>query len=138
MNTKAKVAFGAAFVVGVILGNVSDPEPVTEYKVIHDTETVIETETIEVLTTPEACGRLVIYAKRISESGGQLDATTAGVLDIMSRLRIAVATGDSNTANALETELRELTTKTTRASELMGESQYYFINAAEACLKGTE
>ena len=138
MTYLTKVALGVTFVVGVILGNAFAPdvETVTEYKVIHDTETVTETQTIEVPVAPQECHDLVTYTVRISNAGGRLDEATSRMLDIMSRLRIAVATSDSNAANDLETEVRLLSAGTTGATETMGETQPYFEDAAEACLKG--
>lgn len=131
------VALIATFLVGLVIGIQSGGEPEIKYKVIHDTETVTKTETVEVQgPAPSECADLVRYAQDIVKAGKQFDKTTAGLLDIMSRLRIAVATGDSNTANDLETELRQLDGKTIGAVETLGITEPLLNAAAEACLGG--
>jgi hypothetical protein len=131
------VALIATFLVGLIIGIQSGGEPETKYKVIHDTETVTKTETVEVPGPPPSeCADVVKYSRDILRAGKQFDKTTAGMLDIMSRLRIAAATGDGNEANDLETELRQLDGKTIGAVETLGTTEALLDAAAAACLGG--
>lgn len=131
------VALVAVFLIGLVVGIQSGGEPEVRYKVIHDTETVTKTETVEVTGPPPAeCAEVVDIAQDIIGAGRQMDKASAGMLDIMSRLRIAAATGDGNAANDLETELRQLDGKTIGAVETLGLADERFKAAAEACLAG--
>lgn len=129
------VALIATFMIGLIVGIQSGGEPEVRYKVIHDTETVTETVEVPVLTTPAGCADVVYYAQMISDAGDQFDITTSALLDVMSKLRIAVASGDSNAANDLETRLRGIQSKTTGAIRVLGTSNEPLSDAAKECLQ---
>lgn len=123
-------------IVGYIFGQALSGGTEVKHEVIHDTKTVTvtETETVEVpATLPDACFDLVKYANTISKAGSAYDTTTAGLLDIMSRLRIAVVESDTNAANDLETELRQLDSTTVTAAESLGESGDLLKTAAKEC-----
>lgn len=123
------------FLVGLVVGIQTGGEPEVKYKVIHDTKTVTETETVEVAgPPPAACAEVVKIARQITKAGQQLDKASAGMLDIMSRLRIAAFTRDGNEANLIETDLRKLDGKTIGAIETIGNAQEPFDAAAAACL----
>lgn len=127
------VTFLIALMLGVSIGGGTD----TKYKVIHDTDTVTETVEVEVPADPPSeCADVVKLAKAYSRAASQFDLTTAGVLDIMSRMRIALAAGDHSTSALLETELRQLNSKTVGAAQVLGENREPFNEAAEACLEG--
>ena len=131
------VALVVTFLGGLLIGIQSGGEPETRYKVIHDTETVTKTETVEVPGPPPAeCAEVVKIARDITKAGRQLDKTSSGMLDIMSRLRIAAFNRDGNEANLIETELRQLDGKTIGAIETLGEAQERFDAASTACLEG--
>lgn len=137
MSGKAiALAMSGALVVGILFGQATDTVE-TKYKVLHDTETVTKTVEVKVPTPPPSeCKDLVIHARTISEAGGKLDSASAEMLDIMSRLRVAVASSDSNEVNTLETELRALDGRTVGAVEAMGVTQPELYAAAAACLNG--
>ena len=131
------VALVVTFLVGLVAGIQSGGEPDTKYKVIHDTETVVKTETVEVPGPPPAeCAEVVKIARDITKAGSKIDKASAGMLDIMSRLRIAAFNRDGNEANLIETDLRKLDGHTLGAIETLGEVQERFDKAAAACLEG--
>lgn len=133
------VALIATFLIGLVVGIQSGGEPEVRYKVIHDTETVTETVTVEVPSDPPSeCADMADLAKRILKAGGTLDSASAGMLDIMSRLRIAVATNDGNEANVIETDLRQLDGRTIAAVEELGLTRDPLQVAINACLKGIQ
>lgn len=131
---KAKLALLVlAVIVGIWIGQASDTVE-TKYRVIHDTETVTKTKTVEVPgDVPSECADLVRHTRTIMAATKQFDKTNSGVLDIMSRTRKAVALGDSNSINDLETELRKLDGKTIEAIETLGETKEPFEEAVAAC-----
>lgn len=133
------IALIACFVIGLIFGIQSGGGTDTKYEVIHDMETITETETVEVVVVPEACSTdLVNITREINKAAARIDNSTTAQLDIMSRLRIAVATGDSNEANVIETDLRLIEGTITQASETLGEAQEAFEAASSACKEGSE
>lgn len=105
----------------------------TEYKVIHDTETVTETETVEVEVIPQACLDAIRHASTMTKAAQRMDISNSDALAIMSEMRISVAMGDSNAVNALETRLRAVIGKTTGATLTIGETQPNFEEASDNC-----
>lgn len=119
---------------GIGIGDLSDPDPVVKYKVIHDTEIVTEVITKEVPTpAPAECATLAKLSRQYAKAASRYDQTTAEVLSIMSRLRIALAAGDSNEATSLQNELTRIEAKTISAAEVLGTNQEPFDEAAAAC-----
>ena len=128
------VVFVIVLLFGIGIGDLSDPDPEVEYKVIHDTETVTETVLKEVPSpAPAECATLVKLSRQYAKAASRYDQTTAEVLGIMSRLRIAVAGGDSNAATALQNELTRIEARTIGAAEILGANQQPFDEAAAAC-----
>lgn len=139
MTTKAKVAaFAATLVVGILLGNgMSEPE--THYKVLHDTETKTITETVEVpAPVPTSCASMAVTAKSSERAAERLDVIQNELLDIMSNLRIAVAEGNSNAANTLETQLRKVQSRTISSYETLAENQTTFKQQYRDCQNGVD
>ena len=133
-KTRAAATLVAALVVGIYLGNITASPTETKYKVLHDTETKTITKTVEVPgPAPKECADLVEYARTVLKAAEQFDLTNSDVLDIMSELRVAVAMGNSNAANDLETRLRKVDAKTIEAIETLGETKQPLDDAASAC-----
>lgn len=139
MSTRAKATVAGvivAFVVGIVLGNLSDPPPETKWKVLHDTKTVTKTETkVETVQgeAPEECADLAKYARTVLKAANQFDMTAPDMLDIMSRLRKAIVMQSPNAANDLETELRQVDNKTIEAIQTLGQTKQPLVDAASAC-----
>lgn len=122
------------FAGGMSAGIATGPDAKTEYKVIHVKDEVVKTETVEVVSLPDGCTDAIEYANEMNAAAQKLGSGTAEVLDVMSRLRIAVAMSDSNATNTLETELRKIDGRTIGASETLGEVQPDYDVAVIACL----
>lgn len=126
------------FFVGLMIG-IDKGDTETKYRVIHDTETVTKTETVTVPgDVPSECADLIRHTRSIMKAAHQFDTTNSSILEIMSRTRKAVALGDSNTINDLETELRKLDGKTIGAIQALGELQEPFNTAVAGCESGIE
>lgn len=122
------------FLVGGWFGQVIEPDPPPEYVVTEvpgETKTVTETET-EYIQDP-ACIEAARLAKEIAGAAARIDLATPKLLEIMSQLRIAVALGDSNAANDLETRLRRIDSKIISSSEVLGTERGNLALALEEC-----
>lgn len=138
MGAKAGViVLGATLVFGIIVGQASAPDAKTEYKVLHDTKTVTETETVEVATVPQSCLDAAQFAETILLAGKQYEETTTAMLDILSDVRRVAMTKDTMQANDIETRLRQLYPETINAAETLGTDTQPFHDAAIACKKAS-
>lgn len=136
LSGKAALIVGAVvFLVGGWFGQVIEPDPPPEYKttVVHDTDTVTETETVTEYIDNPACTEAAMLAKEIGKAAAEIDLITPQLLDIMSQLRIAVAMGDSHAANELETRLRRLDATIIDSSEVLATKREDLASAQKEC-----
>lgn len=103
---KQLIGYSVALLVGLMFGVQMSG---TEYKTKVETKEVEVVREVEVQQDfPDACNELIATAERILKTGRVYDESANGMLDIASRLRLAVAKQDGNEANVIETDLRAL------------------------------
>lgn len=125
------------FSIGVAVGNSTDPDPDVEYRVIHDTETITETETVEVAgDPPPECMAAANLSKSTLNASQKIDTATSEILEILSQARVIAVTGDVNEANNLENQIRAIQRRTLAASETIGINKKKIEEAATACKEG--
>jgi hypothetical protein len=127
------VKLAIAFTIGVNTGDTK-----TEYRVLHDTETV--TKTVEgpvAAPPPAACSEVARLGAVVARAGSAYEKHTAELYDILSDIRIAAAMSDANEANVIETRLRQLDPQTIQAANTLAESKGPLQKAIRECKKGT-
>lgn len=106
MNRRRLVGLGALFLVGTWFGAALEDPPV-KYRVVHVKDKVTtEPEVIEVPALIGPCADVLTEADKIYAATLGIDTTSSYLLDSISQAREAVARGDSNELNEIETSLR--------------------------------
>lgn len=109
-------------------------EPDVKYRVIHDTKTVRpDAEVIHVPALTGPCKDAVREADKIVSGVLGIDTTGSYLLDSISEARQAVAGGDSNQLNTIETALRKKEAGLLRYFEAVAENQNQYNQDKQDC-----
>lgn len=133
--TRAKWGALIIFFVGFIIGiQISSPE--TKVHTVHEHDTKVITKHEVEYRTSDACIKASDYARQMANAAVEIDKTKNKLFDVMSQLRIAVATNNPNLANDLETRLRKIDGTTLGAVETIADLDRDFKQATNDCRSG--
>jgi len=135
MSPKARVITLVVLVAIAFAAGASTTRPSeTKYKVIHVDDTKTVTETVEVPgEPPEECADIVELSYDVTQAASTYETITSRMLGLLSDIRLANAQHDSNAANDIEEEVRALSSSTTEAARILGETQIALRDAQKAC-----
>lgn len=136
MKKSTALAIAGVFLFGFGVGiQGKDTETIVKTEVKTVTKTKTKKQEVEIKVMPQSCVDLVATVEQMSKATTAQDDVASAMLDLASRLRLAVQDNDGNEANVIETDLRQVQSKLISAVRTQVETEEVFEDEKKRCLE---
>jgi hypothetical protein len=128
------VAVVVAFTLGGVMGNATaGEEVVTETRTDYVPAPIPEEEPEVVTEVPESCLLALEEADQVWRGVETVDSSSSKLLDLMSQVRISVASENLGTLNRAESQIRDLQSSTSALMADLSEAAFLYQQQVAEC-----